>query len=372
MRNRAVLLHRARNGREVPQAADFRRSHSQLVEEGTIIRNHNGVFPCPEPAECIILLVKVILGIEICPHFKGINGCIGVKGCLGLCIVVVVLSPLEQQRGKGQTGFCCGGNGGLVCVCGHRRQHQTGRHIVPLERREHVNEILPRLRRTGKAQLAEYVLSVEHHRPASRQGHAVGAALILIRHHRRILVQLCHIVIAVHLGQICQQAAGRQVYRDLAAQDQCHIRPLVCQRCFHNAADYQVNGNRHVVLLLEFRFHQVFYHLCLISSQRYPYFYCVISGCAGQRAVVLIPRGRKPLEAVGNRVPEAGLGRRKALFRRGNLQIVDFQRLIPIVPHPGGQGRDIVLDLRQIVRNLQRICHALVQNDRHLFQRGGL
>ena len=164
--------------------------------------------------------------------------------------------------------FGGGSNGSTVYVSG---EDKTGLHILTLESREHIKEIIPGLGGIFDAKLGKGVLSVEHHRECTLNGNTVCLAVILIMNKSGILETGSYIVEALHIIEGNKEVSDSKVYGKFSADKHCNVRALACENRFHNSTLYKVDRNINACFGSKFGLSELLYNSSLVTAEAAPY-----------------------------------------------------------------------------------------------------
>ena len=263
MRDRSVRPFSAGYGTEVPKSLYFGRSGRKLIEKRIICNNYR-VFPRSETAERVICLLEAVLRVKVGPLLKGLHRFYGIQRRGRHGVIVIVLPFLKQEHSKGMSGL----SSGRYII---RRENKSHRHIVPLESREHIPQLLPCLRGRIVSELRQDIGAVEHHGERLAHREAVAAAVVGILGHGIFLEAPLYLLKAVKLRHVHQQVTGGKVHGELSPEEQRRVRPFSRKRSLHHSAGDKIYGNRYAGLRHEAVLRHFLYHLRLIPSESYPY-----------------------------------------------------------------------------------------------------
>ena len=138
------------------------------------------------------------------------------------------------------TCFSCRGNSRTVYV---RRKDKTRLHIFSLESREHIDEVVPGVRRSIDANFCKHILTIEHHREGSCERNTVNMTVISIHNSRFLLETISYFFIIGEVVNALYKISDSKVYREFTADKECNVRALACEDRFHNSTLNEVDGN---------------------------------------------------------------------------------------------------------------------------------
>ena len=215
-----------------------------------------------------------------------------------------------------------------------RRQNESGRHIVPLHRREHIAQIVPRFRRTAETELRQNIRAVKQHREALTHRQAIGAAVVLILRHGVLLKASSHLVKVAKLRNVREQVPCGKVHRELSSEEECDVRTFSGESSLNYTAGNKLDGYRYPRLRNEALLRELLDYLRLIASERRPDLNGLLAAHVRESGVVLEERADECVKAEFNGLSKLLLTACEVCSLRGELDVVHFERLVAVFPHP--------------------------------------
>ena len=357
-----VLIHplSSRNQSEIPQTADFRGGNHQRIVGG-ISRDADGHLPGTETAHKVVnrgnpVVIEIADIIVKCP-----DACLIVHRRPGSRLVVQISAVLEEQGKIQRQVRHIGHDGGRrrsrsTAAC---RRRDADREVIPLNRREHLNQFAESLR-DGKLQIFQHIFPVEHDIEGLRLRDGVNVLVqpVLLIGALRIVGK--HLLPAVKLREILNRVPQRVVDRLIRAGGKHHIRSPPRQNCVQKGRRiddlhiYLDSGIRRETLI-----HQRLQDRTLIAAGENPDFddfvlrFILVDI---SHRIVIDEEGSDEGTKLVLQVPEEI---RLFLLRRdvraADHQVIHVQLRIAHVQGSGAQGSDIVLEIDKFQRDLVRL-----------------
>ena len=375
----AIVLQRAGQGREAPQALDFRREDLQRAVGG-VVRHAHGHFARAEAVVEVRLHLQAVDGEQIRVPLEGFHGLVGVErgghavgGAFALLAAVDLALVLvhhghEDVQARGHAG---GGHVELV--------------VLAVEDGDDLHHVLPGVGHLSDAQLLHHVLAVEEHLEADLLGDAEHAAVVgcgadhAVGVAGRILFEAVHEGFVVrHLAQVNRGSAHGEVLGGGLVQADDHVRAVACQGgAQHHVHGDQLQADGYILVIggVALVDHVLDDLGLLAACGGHPHgdflglaFTVVIGNDGagggeegGEEALGLSHNALEPAFA--------GLGQGGGVSREDRR--VQLKGHGGHVVDPGAQGGDVVLQLAELLDDVVRVVGEAGSLDGHLLQHSG-
>ena len=273
-----------------------------------------------------------------------------------MLLVVILSSVLEQQRGKQ--------------ILGSHLQ------VVSLDHRQDGVEFLPGVRRFD-SKLRKHVRPVKQHVEQLRLRHRVPPAFIFKGRHGRIVKPALYLFPVLKHGQVLERSPDGKVHRLVLRRKQRHIRPCSRKRRLDQGALHQHQLHGYPRLRGKQLVDHILQHLGLVTPGAgsvgigvdggiQPHGDGPVLSLRGAHLLVFICKGSEKSGKLISQTLEKSHIRLRGLHIRGlQINVIQLQRLVLHIHHPGAQGADIVLHASQPFGDLLGILQKYSQLDLH-------